>query len=278
MSDPISDEITNTVVSMLKDTADKISKDKGDWEPPKNVAATALTPVYNYSFAILILAENEQKLPAMALLRVLGEFALRLIWCYESTEHGKDATTRIERWYKYSLNERKKSINRWLPIMKTGDPEFAEELEARLQHLQQVMDVIPHKPAPQLAKSIETLHPAAKILLPLIYTRYLHAVHLDAEVLSELVRSKDSGIVFSADEEIHTPLSLKYQCLWTVFVIVSTIWNYFGWDFKDYMFSVFDIAKKCDFQQEINVKGICESIPWKVEDKRRDKENKHKTK
>lgn len=278
MSDSISDEITDTVVKMLKDTVDKIDKDKGDWEPPKNVAAAALAPVYNYSFGVLILAENEQKLPAMALLRVLGEFALRLIWCYESTEHGKDATTRIERWYKYSLNQRKKSINRWLPIMKTGDPEFAEELEVRLQHLQQVMDVIPHKPAPSLAKSIETLHPAAKILLPLIYTRYLHAVHLDAEVLSELFRSKDSGIVFSADEEIHTPLNLKYQCLWTVFVIVSTIWNYFGWDYKDYMFSVFDIAEKCDFQQEINVKGICDSIPWKDKDKGSTKENEHKTK
>ena len=276
MSDPITEEINNTVTKMLKETADKISKDKGDWDPPKNIAAAALTPVYNYCFGILILAENEQKLPAMALLRVLGEFALRLIWCYESTEHGKDATIRIERWYKYSLNERKKSMNRWLPIIKTGDPEFAEELEARLQHLQQVIDVIPHKLAPSLAKSIETLHPAAKVLLPMIYTRYLHAVHLDVEVLSELIRPKDSGIVFSADEEIHTPLDLKYQCLWTVFVIVSTIWNYFGWDCKDYISSVFDIAKKCSFQQEIDIKGIYESIPWDDEDKESTKENGHK--
>ena len=273
MSDAITNEITNTATKMLKDTADKISKDKGDWTPPKNVAAAALTPVYNYCFGILILAENEQKLPAMALLRVLGEFALRLIWCYESTEHGKDVTTRIERWYKYSLNERKKSINRWLPIMKTGDPEFAEELEARLRHLQQVIDVIPHKLAPSLAKSIETLHPAAKVLLPLIYTRYLHAVHLDAEVLSELARPKDSVIVFSADDEIHTPLDLKYQCLWIVFVIVSTIWNYFGWDYKDYMLSVFDIAKKCNFPQEIDMKGIYESIPWDDEDRESAREN-----
>ena len=58
MSDAITDEIANTVAKMLKDTADKIKKDDRNWEPPKNLAAAALTPVYNYSFGILLLAEK----------------------------------------------------------------------------------------------------------------------------------------------------------------------------------------------------------------------------
>ncbi len=262
MSKKLVNKIANTINKMLLDTSTMINKDKEDWTLPKYIASAALPLVCNYCHSILILAEEKCKLPTKALLRVLGELAIRLAWCYESSEGGKDVTSRINRWYKYSLNERRKAVNRWLPIMKDGDPNFAKELEKTLQQAQEQMNSMPEKLAPSLADSIQTLHPAAKVLFPMIYTRYLNAIHIDVKTLLELIEIKGSGIQFESDQGLQTPLELECQCLSITFTIVSIIWNYFNWDYTNFALEIFDITKKCNLPLEIDGLGIYNSIPW----------------
>jgi hypothetical protein len=258
--DELTAEMARVLGKMVESTVDKIVQDKKKWAPPKNLAAATLDPVYSYCYSVLLLAENKYELPAMALLRVLGEFAIRLVWCYESSENEGDATTRIERWYKYSLNERSKAMEKWLPFLKQTHPELASEAETRIMDAREVMGIIPQGMAPSLAKCLDTLHPAARLLVLLQYTRYIHSIHIDPVLLDRLTRSSGSGIIYTADTEELTPLDLKYRSLAIAFNIISTIWDYFGWDWREHMVSVNAIVQKCNLPQEIDFGASCRRL------------------
>ena len=98
------------------------------------------------------------------------------------------------------------------------------------------------------------------MLILLQYTRYLHAIHIDPVLLNQLTRYSGSHIIYMGDTEELTPLALKYRSLAIAFNIISTIWGYFGWDWREHMVSVSTIIQKCNLPQEIDLRASCSRL------------------
>jgi hypothetical protein len=74
-------KIEQVVNEWFEATAYKINTNPKPAKPEYDLAANVLPLAHNYCNAVFILLDNCKKLPAMAILRVLGELVVRLIWC-----------------------------------------------------------------------------------------------------------------------------------------------------------------------------------------------------
>ncbi len=146
-------------------------------------------------------------------------------------------------------------MEKWLPLLKEVHPELASEVESRIMNAKEVMAVIPDSMAPSLNKCLETLHPAGGLLILLQYTGYIHSIHIDPVLLNQLTRQSGSNIIYMGDTKELTPLHLKCRSLGVAFSVISTIWSYFGWDWREHMVSMVSMIQKCNLPQELDLKA-----------------------
>ncbi len=75
-------------------------KDKSD-TPVDNLLSGIVPLAYNYCNAVFVLANAKHRLPAMALLRILGGLAISVIWCmYKDNPHKEPHDVRVLPWLK----------------------------------------------------------------------------------------------------------------------------------------------------------------------------------
>ena len=105
--------IEATTDRWFHETVARINRDVKPDTPENNLLFGILPVASNYCKAVFLLAGADHRLPAMALLRVLGELTLRVMWClYEDNSKKEDPSERIMRWLKTTYDEEVKRLRK----------------------------------------------------------------------------------------------------------------------------------------------------------------------
>ncbi len=134
--------IEATTNKWFEETVSKVNDRVKSDTPVDNLLSGIVPLAHNYCNAVFVLANAEHKLPSMALLRILGELALRTIWCmYKDNPRKESNDVRILRWLKTSLDEEVKFLKKVLPSADSGD---AADIQRTIDYLKGKIDKNPH--------------------------------------------------------------------------------------------------------------------------------------
>jgi hypothetical protein len=243
----MNDRIDNVIDRWFKETEAAFEKVHTD-SPIDRVCCSVTAVGHNYCSAVLSLLNKEHRLPSMALLRVLAELALRLLWCLYSGNPQKESDdVRIKRWLKTSLLERKKHVKRMIERNVCSAKEtngFKKELET----LEQMIKENGYKPIGRFIDSLCDLPDVyKKDIYPLLYGNFNWAVHPDVLLLNRLLRENcDFHIVVSDIDE--DPTLLKIYCATLAFNILAVVRQNYKWDYNSIKTEYLKIKE--DFSKE----------------------------
>lgn len=241
----MSDQIDGVIDRWFEETASKINTEIKTDTAVDNLCSSIIPLAHNYCNAVLLLLNNDRRLPAMALLRVLAELALRVIWCLYKDNPNKEAEdVRIERWLKRSYIKRKSLLKQM--IITTTIPEGdKEEFGKEIERLENMIGKIEKEPAGGLLSSTKELPPSYKAdVYPLLYSTFNRAIHPDILLFSDLIRQDENRRVFLGDLNYVNIQSLKIYCMTAAFNIISVFRVYYNWDYKGMKSEYLDIKKR----------------------------------
>lgn len=224
-------QIDNAIERWFKDTEAAFGEVHTD-SPVDRLCCSVTAVAHNYCSAVLSLVNRGHRLPSMALLRVLAELALRLLWCLYSDNPQKESDdARIKRWLKTSLLERKKQVKRMIE-RSVCSPKDATGLKKELETLEQMIKENAYKPIGRFIDSLCDLPDVyKKDIYPLLYGNFNWAVHPDVLLLNRLLRKNcDFHIVVSDIDE--DPTVLKIYCATLAFNILGVIRQNYKWDYN----------------------------------------------
>lgn len=223
--------IETTTNKWFVETVSKVNAEITTDTPVDNVLSGVVPLAHNYCNAVFLLANNNHRLPAMALLRILGELALRVTWCmYGDNPKKEPLDVRIMRWLKTTNLEERKILEKLLPSV---SPEEATEIKRTIQYLNDEIDENPHKFISALYNSLDELPPPYKEkIYRVLYLEFNRAVHPNLKLLYDLVRQEDRKRMFSSDlEQVDTEV-LKIYCMTQAFNVLAVTRVYYDWDYK----------------------------------------------
>lgn len=225
-------EIDETINKWFEEMAFKINAEIKTDTSVDNLFSSIIPLAHNYCNAVLLLASNERRLPAMALLRVLAELALRVIWClYEDNPLKETVDVRIERWLKESYKQRKRNLKKRLLV---ADTKEKKNIENEIKYLESEIEKIPYKFAGDLYNSLADLPPDYKNkIYPLLYGTFNQAIHPDLLVLRKLGKINNNVRTYSGDFNDISIDALKIYCMTAAFNILSVVRVHYKWDYED---------------------------------------------
>jgi hypothetical protein len=225
-------EIDRAMDRWFRETAEEINSTPKEDKPIYNLCASVLPLAHNYCDAVLLLLNSDKKLPAMALLRILGELTFRLVWClFEDNPKKESVDVRIGRWRKETFEQEKKRLTK---VMSGATPDEKKNIEENVTWLEREISNIPYTPAGALYNCLDEL-PAGykKSLYPLLYGQFNTAVHPDLLTLSKLVRQNGNVRGFIGDFNDVDVQNLKVRCMDCAFNIISYIRIIYDLDYKN---------------------------------------------
>ena len=190
----------------------------------------SIVPVaYNYCKGVFLLTDADHKLPAMALLRVLAELTLRVMWClYEDNPKRETSAVRIKRWWKTTCEEEVKHLKKILP---SAGPAEAKRIEQAVARFQDEIDQNPHRAVGPFYNSLGELPPEIKDhLYPLLYSPFNQAIHPDLRLFVDLVRQEGNERTFLPDLEKPSSGAIKIYAMTSVYDLLSIVHFHHGWD------------------------------------------------
>ena len=238
-------EIDETINRWFEETADSINA-KDNTNSPVDALCFSVVPLaHNYCNAVLILLKNNKKLPAMALLRVLGELSLRFLWClYKDNPAKESIDVRIERWKKHTFKEGVKRLNK---LLLCANPEDSQHLQDQIAFLKKEIETIGHQHLPEKSfyNSLDELPELyKKELYPRLYNNFNQAIHPDLKVFTDLMKQVGNKRIFSDDIDEVGIKSLKKHCATRAFLILSFVRLHYDLDYEGLKSEYSEIQQK----------------------------------
>ncbi len=227
----MNNRIEATTNKWFEETVSKINDTNKSNKPIDDLLSGIVPVAHKYCNAVFVLAEANHKLPAMALLRILGELALRTIWCMYSDNPRKEShDVRILRWLKTTYDEEMKLLKKFLPSATSED---AATIQRTIDYLQGEIDNNPHTFVGPFYNSLDELPTLYKQdLYPILIGAFHRAVHPNLKLLADLIRQEGNKRTFLPDlEEVNTQ-SLKIYSMTAAFNILSIVRLHYDWDYK----------------------------------------------
>lgn len=198
---------------------------------PKNnideMILASIPLIDNYLNNVLMISKNVSRLPAMALLRVSGEFIAKLIYCLQGDGNG--VSKRIESWEKTSLIKRKKFYQNIIDRY-TGCNR--KKVQKWIDETQNEIDEINVDELPNTGRVFEEIfgkeHPVGRAGM---YLQYLGAVHIDLETLAKTITKDGTRIEYMGDVE-YSIENLKFECLTHTYIFFHEVYRYYNLDFQ----------------------------------------------
>ena len=224
-------EIDNIVNNWFEDTVAQINAANKPDESVYNLCSSILPVARNYCNATLLLLNEDKRLPAMALIRVLCELTFRLQWCVFPNKQNEHVNVRIKRWLKWSYNREKKDLERRLNLAENQEK---TKIKENIKYLETEIQKIPYNFAGDLYGSLESLTYEQTgdgeislswkdHLYPILYTPFNQAIHPDLVVLSKLIKQSGNQRMFFGDYTSIDIATLKIYCVSCVYnIIVAT--------------------------------------------------------
>ena len=220
--------IERTTYRWFEEVAARMHKDARPTTPEDRLLFCVFPLAYNYCSAIFRLIEADHKLPAMALLRVLAELTLRVMWClYENNPEGERPTVRIMRWLKTACGEEIKRLQRMLPsageegrerierqiaLLETEKKKTSCQTRALYNELDKLPDLVKHK------------------LYPLLYGSFNRAIHPDPVLFADLTKPQGDELVFLRDPDKPSAHVLRICAMTNAYHLLSIVYFHYGWD------------------------------------------------
>ncbi len=176
--------------------------------------SVSLSVMQIYCSASGFLLDNNYKLPAVALLRVISEFFIKFLWCM-NTNNEKETKERMYRWEKTTANLKLKLLDNLISSqkLKTSDVDKLKKQKIKVEK-----DAInnPHKAMPNVTGNGSIFEQISNVfgadVSALLYGQLCTAVHVDSSVLCELINNMQGAFIIrdDIDEDIN---QLKKNCL-----------------------------------------------------------------
>jgi len=237
------DQIAQVTNSWFDKTASDINDYvKGD-SSVDHLLSGMVPLAHNYCNAVFDLARLGRRLPAMALLRVLAELALRTIWCmYKDNPKEELPEDRILRWLKTTNEEEVKFLKR---IQPTETAENQKKIEESISYLESELKKMAHKGTGPLYNSLDDLpEPYKKQFYPLLYGRFNQAIHPNLKTLGSLVKREEGKYVLLTDLEEISGEALMIYSMTAAFNILAIVRLHYEWDYEGMKAEYLDTKKQ----------------------------------
>ncbi len=179
-----------------------------------------------YCSASGFLLDNDYKLPATALFRIISDFFIKFLWCL-NTDNEDETRKRIRRWEKTSANKKLRLIDNLLKSSRVLKPSDVNKLNKFKITVKQDDENNPHKAMPAVTGKDSIFEQTSNVfgvdVSALLYGQYCSAVHTDTSIFRGLMNNKQGNLIIRADidEDIN---ELKKRCLnfaYMYFVILN---------------------------------------------------------
>jgi len=231
------ENIAETVNQWFDETFAQVQKNVTQIRELDMLLVGSLNCARKYCNAILIVLGNDHRMPAAALLRILCELHVKMLWCLQARdgmkEEGKDTIHhRFRRWdYQRvishtkmlknigcgSSGDYKKEIDR---VLERGDDQIAK-------YKSQGVRCMPDTAG--LFKSLSGELGGDEVY-PKIYQNFSAAVHIDMRLLRDMVQNSGNQIRCFADPPAYETNKLLLYCVSMGCDINGFIREHYGWD------------------------------------------------
>jgi len=211
---------------------------------------SGIVPVaYNYCNAAFVLANANHRLPAMALLRILAELALKTIWCmYQDNPKKESHDVRILRWLKETNKDEIRVLKTALP---SADPEDAAGIQRTIDYLQSENAKNPHLFMGPFYNSLDELPPGyKKDIYPKLCGQFHRAIHPNLKLFADLIRREGNKVTFLPDLDEVDVQALKIYSMTAAFNILSIVRLHYEWDYKGMKSEYLAIKKEFAAREE----------------------------
>jgi len=206
---------------------------------PKNgvnqMILASISVVDNYLNNILMILNQDSKLPAMALLRVIGEFIVKLVWCIQGSTNNqpKQSVDKFKSWKKHSLKElnkfRRQIIDRYNNATRKMLQKQIDKDDKEIESI--TVDYFAKEDEKQ-KRSIssffnEVFGVNKDIYHPGMYLQYLRAVHIDYITLNETIKEQASTPSYEGDVDCDIE-NLKIACLLFAHLFFKEVCRYYN--------------------------------------------------
>jgi len=193
-----------------------------------------------YCKGIFSLLKDDHKLPAAALLRILGELDMKLFWCLRAPDKtdalgGDGCYQRFRRWEWSSLREHRAMFEEFRDLS-SGSVRLATD--EKLQDLGEDIDSLKKEglePIPNMScicRELSTsVSPDFVKFYPMIYRRFSWAVHVDLAVIKDFFDDSGGQVQFRDDAEHYCKGDvLLHYCTAMGCDINLMVRKHYGWD------------------------------------------------
>lgn len=214
----------------FEETGSKVNDKVNSDTPADNLLSGIIPVAHNYCNAVFVLANANHNLPAMALLRILGELALRTIWCmYQDNPKKESCDVRILRWLKTTYDEEIKLL---IKVVPSANPEDAADILRTIADLKGKIANIPHSFVGPFYNSLDELpSPYKKDIYPILYGAFHRAIHPNLKLFGNLVRQEGNKRTFLPDLDVDAQ-ALKIYSMTAAFNILAIVRVHYEWDYK----------------------------------------------
>jgi len=167
----------------------------------------------------------------MALLRVLAELAMRILWCmYTDNPKKESPEERILRWLKTTNKE---EIGLVKKVLLSADSKDEEDIRQTIGYLQDEIDKSQHvRETGPFYNSLDELPPEYKNdIYPILYSQFNRAIHPDLKLFGDLIKQENNRRTFLPDLEGNAQ-SLKIYSMTAAFNILAVVRTHYEWDYK----------------------------------------------
>jgi len=184
---------------------------------------STISLIDNYLNNALLILNGGSRLPAMALLRVMGEFISKITYCLKG-KNQKEVENRIGRWEKSSLIQRRELYKKILSRYKKPNSQVQfKKVQEWINETEDEIKKIKSHGLPQnqdiFLEAFGEHHPVGQ---DGIYHQYHCSIHVDLETLARTIRNNE----YTGDFEFNIE-DLKFECLTHAYFYLKEIYEYY---------------------------------------------------
>jgi len=223
-------EIEETINKWFDETLSKLYQGGLPKNKIDEMILASVPIIENYLNIVLVILEKGVRLPAMALLRISGEFIAKIIYCLKGNMQGLSVGERIESWEKTSFIKRKKFYEN---IKGRYSGNNLKKIHKWIDETENEINKISINALPETKIIFEEVfgekHPIGREGM---YLQYLGAVHLDLETVAKTIKKDKTSTEYMGDVEDRIK-DLKFECLTHCYTFFREIYNYYKLDFQE---------------------------------------------
>lgn len=236
-------EIDKTINKWLKEIETELQLQRHKDNDITNFCLGIMPLVKNYSTSILLLVNNDKKLPAKVLLRVLSELVIKFCWCMKGAEIDKiNFYRRNQRWVKTACEKQKKFLE--LSFNLPCDEQERQKIQKNLNDCKSWIEKLKDKTKglPGTMDMFEDLFKSnAKLNYLILHHQFNDVIHSDLFLLGRLCAVGGNRTIIDDEPENHT--ILKQVCLCCVYLFLESVYKYHKLDFAE-IGSCYEILKE----------------------------------